>query len=124
MKFFPRKLFAKTENKIFDRFWENELLNFLKLNLFIFKFKILQKRKKMPSYILPMNIPTDFEINPNIGCRATGVDRQTDRPTDRPTDQRRATAIGLPDLAGDADSKPGTPLSDSGNYFLIFKIIF
>ena len=53
------------------------------------KFKILQTRKKS-SYILPGNIPTDFEKNPNIGCRVTGVDRQTDRPTDR----RRATAIG------------------------------
>ena len=48
----------------------------------------------MSSYILPRNIPTDFEKNPNIGCRVTGVDRQTDRPTDR----RRATAIGPVDL--------------------------
>ena len=41
-----------------------------------------------------MNIPTDFENNPNIGCRVTDVDRRTDRPTDR----RRATAIGPVDL--------------------------
>ena len=70
MKFIPRKLYAKIEKKLFDRFWENELLNFKKLKLLFFKFKI--------------------ENNPNIGCRVTDVDRRTDRPTDR----RRATAIG------------------------------
>ena len=65
----------------------------------------------MSSYIHPRNIPTDFENNPNIGCRVTDVDRRTDRPTDRPTtrhgnrssgpkptDRRRATAIGPVDL--------------------------
>ena len=40
MKFIPRKLYAKIEKKLFDRFWENELLNLLKLKLFFFKFKI------------------------------------------------------------------------------------
>ena len=52
------------------------------------------EKKTSTSYFLPRNIPTDFEKNPNIGCRVTGVDRQTDRPTDR----RRATAIGPVDL--------------------------
>ena len=85
MKFIPRKLYAKIEKKLFYRFWENELLNFLKLKLFFFKFKIenFTKTKKTSSYIHPRNIPTDFEKNPNIGCRVTGVDRQTDRQTDR-----------------------------------------
>ena len=41
--------------------------------------------KKTSSYIHPRNIHTDFEKNPNIGCRVTDVDRRTDRPTDRPT---------------------------------------
>ena len=87
MKFIPRKLYAKIEKKLFDRFWENELLNLLKLKLFFFKFKIenFTKTKKTSSYIHPRNIPTDFEKNPNIGCRVTDVDRRTDRPTDRPT---------------------------------------
>ena len=59
--------------------------------------------KKTSSYILPRNISTDFEKNPNIGCRVTGVDGQTDRPTDR----RRATAIGPVDLKSvtDADTQ-------------------
>ena len=104
MKFIPRKLYAKIEKKLFDRFWENELLNFLKLKLFFFKFKIenFTKIKKTSSYIHPRNIHTDFEKNPNIGCWVTDVDRRTDRPTfrptDRPTDRRRATAIGPVDL--------------------------
>ena len=87
MNFIPRKLYVKIEKKLFDRFWENELLNFLKLKFICFKFKIqnFTKTKKTSSYILPRNIPTDFEKNPNIGCRVTGVDRQTDRQTDRPT---------------------------------------
>ena len=95
MKFIPRKLYAKIEKKLFDRFWENER-NFLKLKLFLFKFKIenFTKTKKTSSYIHPRNIPTDFEKNPNTNYRVTGVDRQTDRPTDR----RRATAIGPVDL--------------------------
>ena len=38
----------------------------------------------MSNYILPRNIPTDFENNPNIGCRVTGVDRQTDQTDDMP----------------------------------------
>ena len=46
MNFIPRKLYAKIETKLFDRFWENELLNFLKLKFIFFKFKILQKWKK------------------------------------------------------------------------------
>ena len=58
--------------------------------------------KKTSRDIHPRNIPTNFENNPNIGCRVRGVDgwtdRQTDRPTDRPTDRRRATAIGPVDL--------------------------
>ena len=96
MKFIPRKLYAKIEKKLFDRFWENELLNFLKLKLFFFKFKIenFTKIKKKSSYIHPRNIHTDFEKNPNIGCWVTDVDR----PTDLPTDRRRATAIGPVDL--------------------------
>ena len=100
MKFIPRKLYAKIEKKLFDRFWENELLNLLKLKKKILnsKLKILQKLKKMSSYIHPRNITTDFEKNPNIGCRVTDVDRRTDRRTDGPTDRRRATAIGPVDL--------------------------
>ena len=50
--------------------------------------------KKTSRDIHPRNIPTNFEKNPNIGCRVTGVDGRTDRPTDR----RRATAIGPVDL--------------------------
>ena len=38
---------------------------------------------------IDVSIPTDFEKNPTISCRVTGVDGQTDRPTDR----RRAMAI-------------------------------
>ena len=55
-----------------------EKMNFKNWNFFFknSKLKILQKRKKTSSYIHPRNIPTDFEKNPNIGCR--GVDRQTD----------------------------------------------
>ena len=48
MKFIPRKLYAKIEKKLFDRFWENELLNFLKLKFFFFKFKIEKKINKRP----------------------------------------------------------------------------
>ena len=48
----------------------------------------------MSSYILPRNIPTNFENNPNIGCRVTGVDGRTDGRTDRQTDRRLATAMG------------------------------
>ena len=54
--------------------------------------------KKTSRDIHPRNIPTNFEKNPNIGCRVRGVDGRTDRPTDRPTDRRRATAIGPVDL--------------------------
>ena len=47
--------------------------------------------KKTSRDIHPRNIPTNFEKNPNIGCRVRGVDgrtdRQTDRQTDRPTDR-------------------------------------
>ena len=50
--------------------------------------------KKTSRDIHPRNIPTNFEKNPNIGCRVRGVDGRTDRPTDR----RRATAIGPVDL--------------------------
>ena len=53
-------------------------LHFLKLKKNYKKFKILQKLKKKSSYIHPRNIPTDFENNPNIGCRVTEVDRQTE----------------------------------------------
>ena len=49
--------------------------------------------KKTSRDIHPRNIPTNFEKNPNIGCRVRGVDG-----TDRPTDRRRATAIGPVDL--------------------------
>ena len=41
----------------------------------------------MFSYIHPRNIPTDFEIDPKIGCRVTGVDGRTDR--------RRAMVVDL-----------------------------
>ena len=41
--------------------------------------------KKKYRDIHPRNIPTNFEKNPNIGCRVRGVDGRTDRPTDRPT---------------------------------------
>ena len=41
--------------------------------------------KKTSRDIHPRNIPTNFEKNPNIGCRVRGVDGRTDRPTDRPT---------------------------------------
>ena len=34
MKFIPRKLYAKIEKMLIDKFWENELLIFLKLNFF------------------------------------------------------------------------------------------
>ena len=54
--------------------------------------------KKTSRDIHPRNIPTNFEKNPNIGGRVTGVDGRTDRPTDRPTDRRRATAIGPVEL--------------------------
>ena len=54
--------------------------------------------KKTSRDIHPRNIPTNFEKNPNIGCRVRGVDGRTDRQTDRPTDRRRATAIGPVDL--------------------------
>ena len=53
------------------------LTDFEKMNLFFLNSKFY-KNEKMSSYILPRNIPTDFEKNPNIGCRVTGVDRQTD----------------------------------------------
>ena len=46
--------------------------------------------KKTSRDIHPRNIPTNFENNPNIGCRVRGVDGRTDR--------RRATAIGPVDL--------------------------
>ena len=45
--------------------------------------------KKRSRDIHPRNIPTNFEKDPKIGCRVTGVDGRTDRPTDR----RRAMAI-------------------------------
>ena len=83
MNFIPMKLYVKIEKKLFDRFWENELLNFVKLNFFL-NSKFYKNEKKR--YILPRNIPTDFEKNPNIGCRVTGVDRW------------RTTAIGPVDL--------------------------
>ena len=54
--------------------------------------------KKRSRDIHPRNIPTNFEKDPKIGCRVTGVDGRTDRPTDRPTDRRRAMAIGPVDL--------------------------
>ena len=56
--------------------------------------------KKRSRDIHPRNIPTNFEKDPKIGCRVTGVDGRTDRPTDRtgPTDRRRAMAIGLKTL--------------------------
>ena len=41
--------------------------------------------KKTSRDIHPRNIPTNFEKNPNIGCRVRGVDGRTDRQTDRPT---------------------------------------
>ena len=37
--------------------------------------------KKTSRDIHPRNIPTNFEKNPNIGCRVRGVDGRTDRPT-------------------------------------------
>ena len=43
--------------------------------------------KKTSRDIHPRNIPTNFEKNPNIGCRVRGVDGRTDRQTDRPTDR-------------------------------------
>ena len=42
--------------------------------------------KKRSRDIHPRNIPTNFEKDPKIGCRVTGVDGRTDGPTDRPTD--------------------------------------
>ena len=50
--------------------------------------------KKSSRDIHPRNIPTNFEKDPKIGCRVTGVDGRTDGPTDR----RRAMAIGPVDL--------------------------
>ena len=66
------------------------------MKFIFFKFKIenFTKTKKRSRDIHPRNIPTDFEKDPKIGCRVTGVDGRTDRPTDR----RRATAIGPVDL--------------------------
>ena len=43
--------------------------------------------KKRSRDIHPRNIPTNFEKDPKIGCRVTGVDGRTDRRTDRPTDR-------------------------------------
>ena len=82
-----RKLYAKIEKIPSGSFWENELLNFLKLKFIFFKFKIenFTKIKKRSRDIHPRNIPTNFEKDPKIGCRVTGVDGRTDRPTDRPT---------------------------------------
>ena len=82
MNFIPRKLYAKIEKKLFDRFWENELLNFLKLKFIFFKFKILQKRKKRLVIFSQGIFRPILKKNPIIGCRVTGADRQTDRPTD------------------------------------------
>ena len=93
----------------------------MKLFFLISKLKILQKRKKTSSYIHPRNIPTDFENNPNIGCRVTDVDRRTDRPTDRPTDRRRATAIGPVDLKTTEFSCYNV---EHGNYQYILKLFY
>ena len=41
--------------------------------------------KKRSRDIHPRNIPTNFEKDPKIGCRVTGVDGRTDGPTDGPT---------------------------------------
>ena len=60
--------------------------------------------KKTSRDIHPRNIPTNFEKNPNIGCRVRGVDGRTDRQTDR----RLAMAIGPVDLKS-GNSKTGAP---------------
>ena len=87
MNFIPKKLYAKIEKKLFDRFWENELLNFFKLKLIFFKFKILQKRKKclviFSQGIFP---PILKKIQTLVAELQVLPDRQTDRQTDRLTD--------------------------------------
>ena len=50
------------------------------------KKKLKFLKMKRPRDIHPSNIRTNFENNPNIGCRVRGVDR------------RRAPAIGPVDL--------------------------
>ena len=84
MKTTLRKMYAKIEKKIWNRYWEIELLNFLKLKKNYKKFKNWNflKIKKTSRDIHPRNIPTNFEKNPNIGCRVRGVDGRTDRPTE------------------------------------------
>ena len=88
-------MYAKIEQILSGRFWENELLNFLKLKFIFFKFKILQKRKK------GLTIFTQGIFSPNLKkIRKSVAELQvlTDGRTDRPTDRRRAMAIGPVDL--------------------------
>ena len=39
------------------------------------------------NFYFVLNIPTDFEKDPTIGCRVTGVNEQTDGRTDGRTDR-------------------------------------
>ena len=63
-EFHPKEAVCQNRKKVI---WQILRKWTLKLNFFFFffKFKILQKWKKNYIYILPRNIPTDFEKNPN-----------------------------------------------------------
>ena len=79
MKTTLRKMYAKIEEQIRNRYWEIELF----LNYKKFKNWNFWKIQKLTRDIHPRNIPTNFEKYPNISCRVRGVDGRTDRPTMR-----------------------------------------
>ena len=80
-----RKMYAKIEEKIRNRYWEIELLTFFKLKKTIKDSKIEKQFKlKKSRDIHPRNIPTNFEkIQTLVAELEVLTDGRTDPPTTR-----------------------------------------